>query len=125
MWAMMSAGMAQAEHELQRSMGPSAELPAFVKRPDPKTGVEAVRRYKNTIGDREELPERDMVVDAGGKRNPSKYAERMVHEMADQIGEQHQPAGETDLPDADAADDFLKLFGENMVMRPNRRRHRQ
>jgi hypothetical protein len=37
--------------------------------------------------------------------------------MADQIGEQHQPAGETDLPDADAADEFFELISEDMVMR--------
>ena len=35
-------------------------------------------------------------------------AERMVEEMADKIGEQHQSASETDLAQSDAADEFLK-----------------
>jgi hypothetical protein len=30
--------------------------------------------------------------------------------MADQIGKQHQPAGETDLPGGDGADEFCDLF---------------
>jgi hypothetical protein len=34
----------------------------------------------------------------------------MVEEMADQISKQHQPAGEPDLPDADAADGSFELF---------------
>jgi hypothetical protein len=34
----------------------------------------------------------------------------MVYEMADQIGEQHQSADQTDLPDADAAEESFELF---------------
>ena len=59
---------------------------------------------------REKLPERDVVTDAGGQRIHRDIAERMVEEMADQIGKQHQPAAETDLPHADAADQSCELF---------------
>jgi hypothetical protein len=41
----------------------------------------------------------------GIKRN---IAERMVDEMAKQVGEQNHPTSETDLPDADAADIFVE-----------------
>ncbi len=100
---------AQAEHELQRLDGLPAELPALVKRPDPKTDVDQGGGIKHHR-DREKLPERDVVIDAGGKGIHRNIAQRVVHEMADQIGEQHQPAGEADLPDADATDEFFELF---------------
>ena len=48
-------------------------------------------------------------MDAIGKGTQRNIAERVVEEMADQIGEQHQSAGETDLPDADAANEFFEL----------------
>ena len=97
---------AQAEHELQRLDRFPAKLPALVKRPDPETGVDQRGGIKHDR-DREKLPERGVVLDTGGKRIHRDIAERVVEEMADQIGKQHQPAGETDLPDADAADEFL------------------
>ncbi len=100
---------AQAEHELERLDRLPAKLPALVKRPDAEAGVDQRRGVKHDR-DREKLPERGVVIDAGGKRIDRDIAERMVEEMADQIGKQHQPAGETDLPDADAADEFCQLF---------------
>ena len=48
----------------------------------------------------------DVVMDAAGKGFQRNIAERMVEKMADQIGKQHQPADETDLPEADAANEF-------------------
>jgi glycerol-3-phosphate dehydrogenase len=96
---------AQAEHELQRLDRLPAKLPALIKRPDPETGVDQRRGVKRDR-DREKSPERGVVIDAGGKRIHRDVAERMVEEMADQIGEHNQAAGEADLPDADAADEF-------------------
>ena len=54
-----------------------------------------------------------VVPDTGGKGIHRNIAERVVEEMADQIGKQHQPTGEADLPDADAADEFCKLLLRN------------
>ena len=99
---------AQAEHELQRLDRLPAKLPALVKRPDPEAGVDQRRGIKHDR-DRGELPEQHVVGDAGGQRIHRNIAERMVEEMADQIGEQHQPAAEPDLPDADAAEEFCQL----------------
>ncbi len=100
---------AQAEHELQRLDRFPAKLPALVERPDPESGVDQCRGIK-CDRDREKLPEHDVVIEAGGKRIHRDVAERVVEEMADQIGKQHQAAGETHLPDADAADEFCDPF---------------
>jgi hypothetical protein len=60
-------------------------------------------------GDGKELPEQGVEIDSGRKRIHRDVAERVVDEMADQIGEQHQPARQTDLADADPADELTKL----------------
>src|SRR5258707_424229 len=60
-------------------------------------------------GDGEELPEQGVEVDAGRKRIHRDVAERVVDEVADQIGKQHQAARQADLPDTDAADEFAEL----------------
>ena len=59
--------------------------------------------------DGKELPEQGVKIDASRKRIHRDVAERVVDEMADQIGKQHQPARQTDLPEADAADELSKL----------------
>ena len=102
-------GDAQAEHELQRLDRLPAELPALVQRPDPETGMDQ-RGGVERDRDGEKLPEHCVVVDAVGQRIHRDIAERMVEEMADQIGEQHQPAGQPNLPDADAAEEFRQSF---------------
>src|SRR5258708_22453842 len=65
--------------------------------------------------DRRKLPEAGMNVDADGQGIERDIAKRVVDEMADQIAEQHQPAHQSNLPDADAAEQFsepgLKGFG--------------
>ena len=101
---------AQAEHELQRLDGCPAKFAPFVERPDPEPGMEHDSRVE---GDRHrrELPERGVVIDAGGKRIQRDVAERVVEEMADQIGIQHQPAGQANLPHADALEFFPDLVG--------------
>ena len=101
-------GNAEAEHELQRLDRLPAKLPALVKRPDAETGMDQ-RGGVEHDRDREKLPEQHVAVDAVGQRLHRDIAERMVEEMADQIGEQHQPADEADLPDADAAEEFREL----------------
>ena len=60
--------------------------------------------------DGEELPERGVQIDAAGQRLQRDVAERMVEEMADQIGEQHDAADKADLPEADAAERCRDLF---------------
>ena len=102
-------GDAEAEHELQRLDRLPAELPALVKRPDAEPGVHQRRGIEHDR-DREELPEQGVVIDAGGQRIHRDIAERMVEKMADQIGEQDQPADKADLPDADAAEQGRQLF---------------
>src|ERR1700722_1680844 len=98
---------AQAEHELQRLHRFPAKLPALVERPDPQTGVHQRRSIKHDC-DRGKLPERDVIVDTSGKGPHRNIAERMVEEMAYQISKQHQAAGKPDLPDTDAAQEFVK-----------------
>ena len=70
---------------------------------DQRRGIEHDR-------DRAEIARTGVVMDAGGQRIHRDIAERVVEEMADQIGKQHQPAGQADLPDADAADEFCDPF---------------
>ena len=48
-------------------------------------------------------------MNTNGKGTQRNIAERVVEEMADQIGKQHQSAGETDLPHADPANEFFEL----------------
>ena len=78
-------------------------------RPDPETGMNQ-RRGVEGDRDRQKLPEYRVVVDAGGECIHRDIAERMVEEMADQIGKQHQPASQPNLPDADAADEARQTF---------------
>jgi hypothetical protein len=78
-------------------------LPAFVERPDSEAGVDQRRGVKRDR-DREKLPEPGVVIDTRGKGIHRNVAKRVVEKVADQIGEQHQPAAETNLADADAAD---------------------
>ena len=102
-------GDAQAEHELQRLDRLPAEFPALIQRPDPEAGMNQ-RGGVEGDRDREELPEHGVVVDPGGQRIHRDIAERMVEEMADQIGKHHQPAGQPNLTDADAADEVCQPF---------------
>src|ERR1700738_1874173 len=106
---MISAGMLKPSTSCSGSLRFQRKLPALVKCPDPEAGVDQRRGIK-CDRDREKLPEHDVVIEAGGKRIHRDVAERVVEEMADQIGKHHQPAGETDLPDADAADEFCDPF---------------
>ena len=59
-------------------------------------------------------------MDAGGQRIHRDIAERMVEEMADQIGKQHQPADEPDLPEADAADQVVAAAASLRIIRRRR-----
>ncbi len=68
------------------------------------------RRGVKCDRDWEKLPEQHVVGDPAGECIHRDIAERMVEEMADEIGKQHQAAGETNLPDADAADELHHLF---------------
>ena len=92
----------QAERELQRLDRLPVELPALVQRPDPETAVKCSRGIEHDR-DRQKLPEQGVVVHADGKGIHRDIAERMVQEMADQIGVQHHAAAKTDLPQPDAA----------------------
>ena len=100
---------AEAEHELERLDRLPAKLPAIVQRPEAETGMDQRGGVKHDR-DREKLPEQGVVVDAAGQRLHRDIAERVIEEMADQIGEQHQAAAEPDLPDADAAEEFRELL---------------
>ena len=100
---------AEAEHELQRLDRLPAELPAFVQRPDAECGMHHARGVEQDR-DREELPEQEVPIDPGRERLQRDVAQRMVEEMADQIGEQHHAAGKADLPQADAAHEGRDAF---------------
>ena len=102
-------GNAEAEHELERLDRLPAKLPALVQRPEAEAGMDQRGGIKHDR-DREKLPEQGVVIDAAGQRLHRDIAERVIEEMADQIGEQHQSAAEPDLPDADAADEFRELL---------------
>src|SRR3982074_2836777 len=107
MWVMMSAGMLRPSTSCSGSLPFPRNCPALVQRPDAETGMEQ-RRGIECDRDREKLPERGVIIDAGGKGIHRDVAERVIEKMADQIGKQHQPADETDLPHADAADGFCQ-----------------
>src|SRR3954471_1536837 len=96
-------GDGEPEHELQRLDPLPAKLPALIKRPHPKPGVDERGAIKHDR-DRKELPECAVVVHACGERIDRNVAERVIEEMADEIREQYDPASQTDLPEADAAD---------------------
>ncbi len=99
---------AQAEHELERLDRLPAKLPALVERPESEASVDQRRGIKHDR-DREKLPEPGVVIDASGKGIHRNVAECVVEKMAHQISEQRQPAAETNLADADAADELCDL----------------
>src|SRR6266404_8402864 len=84
------------------------KLTALVKRPDPEAGMGRCRGIKHRR-DRQTFPEGGVKSDTRGKGIHRNIAERMVDEMAEQVGEQNQPTSQTNLPDADAADVFVKV----------------
>ncbi len=96
-------GDAQAQYELQRLDGFPAKLPALVEGPDTERGVNHGGGVEHDR-DGKKLPEQRVVVDADGQRIHRDVAERMVKKMTEEIGKQHQTAGQADLPDADAAE---------------------
>jgi hypothetical protein len=98
----------QAEHELQRLDRFPVKLPALVQRPDSETGVNKGGAIEHER-DRGELPEQGVVTHPGGQRRHRNIAERVVEKMADQIGKQHQSAGQTNLPDTDAAGELCQF----------------
>src|ERR1700680_818888 len=104
-------GDAQAKHELQRLDRFPAKLPALVERPDPEAGV-SQRRAVEHDRHRRKSPEQDVVINPSGERFHRDIAERMVEEMADQIGKQYEAAAEAAPPDADATEQFCRSFFE-------------
>src|SRR6478672_4998838 len=83
------------------------KLTALVKRPDPEAGMGRCRGIEHRR-DRQAFPEGGVISDTRGKGIHRNIAERMVDEMAEQVGEQNQPTSQTNLPDADAADVFVR-----------------
>ncbi len=100
---------AEAECELQRLDRLPAELPAFVERPDAECGMHHARGVEQDR-DGEELPEQGVPIDPARQRLQRDVAQRMVEEMADQIGKHHHAADKADLPDADAAHEGRDVF---------------
>ena len=100
---------AQTEHELERLDRFPSKLSALIQRPDAETGMNKAGRIEQDR-DRQELPEHRVDVDAGGKGIHRDIAERMIDEMADQIGEQHHAADEADLAQADAAGECAQFY---------------
>ena len=82
------------------------KLTALVKRPDPEAGMGDCGGIKR-CSDWQTFPEGGVISDARGNGIHRNIAERVVDEMAEQVGEQNQPTSQTDLPDADAADIFV------------------
>src|SRR6476646_12263798 len=83
------------------------KLTALVKRPEPEAGMGRCCGIKHRR-DRQTFPEGGVISDTRGKGIHRNIAERMVDEMAEQVGEQNHPTSQTDLPDADAADIFVE-----------------
>ena len=102
-------GNAQPQHQLQRLDRFPAELPALVQRPDAEPGVNEAGRIEDQR-DGEGMPEQRVPIDAAGQRLHRDVAERVVEEMADQIGKQDRAGGQADLPQADAAQAGGDLF---------------
>src|SRR6266403_869461 len=97
------------------------KLTALVKRPDPEAGMGGCRGIKRRR-DWQTFPEGVVISDARGKGIHRNIAERVVDEMAEQVGEQNQPTSQTDLPDADAADIFVKRHAIELCYAHNRRK---
>src|ERR1700694_3910317 len=106
---MMSTGMLKPSTSCSGSAPFPATPHALVERPDPEAGV-SQRRAVEHDRHRRKSPEQDVVINPSGERFHRDIAERMVEEMADQIGKQHEAAAETDLPDADGAEQFCRSF---------------
>jgi hypothetical protein len=68
------------------------------------------RRRVEHDRNRKKLPEPDVVIKAGVKRVDGDIAERVVEKMANQLSEQYHPAGQANLPDADASDQSHDLL---------------
>src|ERR1700756_236577 len=83
-------------------------MEAVGKWPDPQGAMGGLRRINQRRG-WQTSPEGGVISDARGKGIHRNIAERMVGEMAEQVGEQNQPTSQTDLPDADAADVSVKV----------------
>src|ERR1700686_2091377 len=98
------------------------KLTALVKRPDPEAGMRGRRGIKSRR-DWQTFPESGVISDTCGKCIQRNIAERMVDEMAEQVGEQNQPKNQTDLPDADAADIFVKRRAIELSHVHNRRKN--
>ena len=106
-------GDTQAQHKLQRLDGLPAKLPPLIERPYPKTGVDKRRSVKCDCN-REKLPEHNVVLETGSQRIDRDVAERVVEEMAKQISEQYNAAGQPYLPDTNAADQLCDpLLGKS------------
>src|SRR3954451_20725428 len=107
-------GNRETQYELRELHRLPAELAALVERVDAEPGVDDARAVEQP-GNRRELPELHVPVDAGRQRFHRNVAERVIEEMADQVGEQDDAAGEANLPRADAA-----YKGPDLLRRGNR-----
>ena len=94
-------GDAQTENELQRLDRAPVKLPALVQRPDAQSGVNQGGAIEHDR-DRGKSPEQDVVMQPFGESRHRDIAKRVVEEMAEQIGKQHQATGQANLPEADA-----------------------
>ena len=119
MWVMTSAGMLKPSTSRSGSDRLPAKFPALVKCIDPEAAMHQRCGHKMPF-----LPEeiaRNSVIDPGGQRIHRDIAERVVEEMADQI--KHQPADQSNLADADAADESCEVFLSDVAMRSSRTLH--
>ena len=60
--------------------------------------------------DGQKLPEGLVIFNSFSHRAKRNVAKGVVEKMADEIGKQNKPASQTDLPDADAADESRQLL---------------
>ncbi|MEY9711466.1 hypothetical protein ABIF03_003608 [Bradyrhizobium elkanii] len=100
---------AEAERELQRLDRLPVELAALIERPDAEPGMHQAGAVEHDR-DRQELPELGVVVDPDRQRLCRDIAERVVEEMADQVGEHDRPRDDADLPQADTAGHVLQVL---------------
>ncbi|MGY4195117.1 hypothetical protein ACVIM9_004458 [Bradyrhizobium sp. USDA 4520] len=100
---------AEAERQLQRLDRLPVELAALIERPDAEPSMHQAGAVEHDR-DRQELPELGVVVDPDRQRLRRDIAERVVEEMAGQVGEHDRPRDDADLPQADTAGHVLQVL---------------
>ena len=93
---------AQAQKQLRDFGDGVAKMAALIERPQAERKMDCGRGVECDVDDRNSPPP-DVKREPLFHQRIGNIAERMIEKMRENVGEHHQPAGEPDLPNADAA----------------------